>query len=242
MKKATIALLSLITLFSGASIWAGEIYHQRGIELRGGQTLYTNMTNPSDWALQFPPYTLTEEMENAPNFGLSLLYKSHNNFVWNIGYNHLFNTNTIFGNGAYEEVVEANEFFIVPSFVLFPNSIINFSFGAGATLLMASLDRTSPMTGDLGVFYGAKGRNLGVIALVNGEFLFLPNFSLKIGAGFRNVVVNDIDFVKTVAGSDQSFRVMWTDSNGIASNRAYELNFTGPFLEFGLRWYFEVPK
>jgi len=36
--------------------------------------------------------------------------------------------------------------------------------------------------------------------------------------------------------------VMWTtDTAGNESTRSYELDFTGLFIEFGLRWYF-IPK
>ena len=238
MKKLTLILtLLLITTFSAAT--AGDIYHQRALEIRGGLSMYLSMDDPVDWAQQFS--SVSDKMEFAPDAGLSILYKSHNHFVWNIGYNHLFASRTSFDGGAYEEVIDANEFFIVPSFILFPNSKLNFSLGAGPTLMMASLDRNSPMGSDMGEFYGATGRNMGALALANIEYLYKPNLAFKIGGGFRTVFINDINFIKTVDGQDYSYTVMWTNSAGAESNRSYELDFTGLFIEFGIRWYFE-PK
>lgn len=233
-----ILLLLLIVSFSTAQ--AGKIYHQRALEIRGGLTMLLSMDDPVDWAEQFS--AVSDKMEFAADMGFSILYKSHNNFVWNLGYNHLFATRTTFGGGVYEEVLDANEFFIVPSFVFYPQSKLSFSIGAGPSLVMANLDRNSPLGGNFGEFYGAKGRNLGVLALANIEYLFKPNFALKIGGGLRSAIINDIEFVKTVDGTDYSYTVMWTTANGTETNRSYELDFTGLFIEFGLRWYFEPKK
>ncbi|NQS98526.1 MAG: hypothetical protein HQ591_08735 [candidate division Zixibacteria bacterium] len=236
MQKLTLTLTLLLILTFSAAM-AGDIYHQRALEVRGGMSMYLFMDDPVDWAQQFPS-SVSDKMEFAADAGLSILYKSHN-FVWNIGYNHLFASRTTFGDGDYEEVVEANEFFIVPGFILFPDSKLNFSIGAGPTLMMASLDRNSPMGGNMGEFYGATGRNMGVLALANIEYLYKPNLALKVGGGFRTVFIDDINFVKTVDNQDYSYTVMWTNSSGAESNRSYELDFTGLFIEFGLRWYFQ---
>ena len=240
MKKLTL-VLALILAIAFQTALAGDIYHKRALELRGGMSLYMLMQDPSDWAKQFAPFTASDEMEFAPDFGLSILYKSHHNFVWNFGYNHHFTAKTTFGGGDYEEIMDANEFFIVPSFLFRAEKKLNFSLGAGPTLMTAKLDRNSPMAGNLGEFYGATGRNIGVLALLNIEYLFKPSYALKLGAGFRSVIVNDINFAKSVAGTDYNYQVMWTDSAGNESNRGYELDFTGAFVELALRWYF-TPK
>ena len=241
MKKLTV-VLALILAIALQTAFAGDIYHRRAVELRGGMSLYMLMEDPSDWAKQFYPNSTSDDMEFAPDFGLSILYKSHSNFVWNFGYNHHLAAKTTFGPGGnYEEIMDANEFFIVPSFLFRAEKKLNFSIGAGPTLIMAALDRNSPMAGNLGEFYGATGRNMGVLALVNLEYLLKPNFAFKVGAGFRSVIVNSINFAKNVAGTDYNYQVMWTDSAGNESSRGYELDFTGAFAEFGIRWYF-TPK
>ncbi len=238
MKKLTLILLLLLAVMVQLSS-SKDIYHQRGIEIRGGMSLYMMMDDPNDWAQQFG--AVSEKMENAPGFGLSILYKSHRHFIWNIGYNHHFATSTTFSNGNYEEIMDASEIFVVPSFILFPDERLSFSIGAGATLVMATLDRNSPMAGNLGEFYGAKGRNVGFLALGNLEFVFMPNLSLNIGGGVRSAIINDISFIQSVSETDYKYQVMWTDSGGNLSDRPYELDFTGVFLDFALRWYFE-PK
>jgi hypothetical protein len=234
----------ILILSSAILTYAGNIYHQRALEFRGGMTLYSAMQDPIDWAKQISP-VLSEEMENAPDFGFSVLYRSHQNFVWNIGFNHLFSSRVAYVIDAveYEEVVSANEFFLAPSFIFFPTRRVNFSLGAGPTLLMASLDRTTPqtVTGNMANFYGASGRNMGVLVLANMEFVITQSLALKVGGGFRNVLINDIDFLKTISGTDYNYTVVWTDASGTESDRRYELDFTGLFVEFGLRWYF-VPK
>jgi len=241
MKKITSALVVLILL--AASLSAGEIYHRRAVELRGGLTMYPFMEDPIDWAEQISS-SLDEQMEFAPDFGISILYKSYDNFVWNIGFNHMLASRVsyAYNNVDYEESVNLSEFFIMPGFVLNPHNKLNFSIGAGPAIYFASLDRTSPIVGgSLGEFYNAKGRNLGVIGLLNIEYLLSPDFAFKVGGGFRAAVVDNFDFVKSVGGQDVSYPVVWTDGSGSEYDRDYSLDFTGVFAEFGLRWYFE-PK
>ncbi len=239
MKKLILAAVLMLAL-SLPTVMAGEIYHQRGLELRGGMALYMQMTDPSDWANQFSG-GVSDEMTFAPDFGLSILYKSYRNFSWNIGYNHFFAARTTFNGGASEEVMDANEFFVVPSFIFWPEENLNLSIGAGPTIMMASLDRNSPLAQDWGEFYGASGRNIGVLALANLELGLSESFALKGGVGFRSVVVNKIEFSQIVSGTEYNHQVMWTDTAGNESGRSYELDFTGLFLEVGLRWYF-IPK
>lgn len=246
MKKLTIALTAIIIISSTLASFAGDIYHQRGIEIRGGLSMYLFMDDPNDWAKQIAP-SLSDEMEFAPDFGVSLLYKSHNNFVWNIGYNHMFVSKaayTIQGDD-YEESVSANEFFLVPSFVLYPEGKLSLSLGLGPSLIMANLDRTSPESvyGNMREFCGASGRNMGIMGLANIEYLLKPNLGIKIGGGFRSVFIDDIDFIKTDAnGTDTSYSVWWTDAAGTETNQPYELDFSGVFGEIGLRWYFTPKK
>lgn len=239
MKKLFLTAVLLLAL-SLPTVMASAIYHQRGLELRGGMSLYMQMTDPTDWANQFSG-GVSDEMTSAPDFGLSILYKSYRNFSWNIGYNHFFAAKTSFGSGMYEEVMDANEFFVVPSFIFWPEEGLNLSIGAGPTLMMASLDRNSPMAGNLGEFYGASGRNIGLLALANLEFGLNESLALKGGIGFRSVIVNKIEFTKMVGGTEYNYQVMWTDTAGNESTRSYELDYSGLFLEVGLRWYF-IPK
>jgi len=240
MKQAILVSVLVLALALPAAL-GGNIHHQRGLELRGGMALYLMMDDPTDWAQQFYGST-SEDMNLAPKFGLSILYKSHRNFVWNIGYNHLFTAKTAFGGGLYEEVMDANEIFVVPAFIFWPEERLNFSLGAGPALMMASLDRNSPMAGSLGEFYGASGRNIGILALANVEFGLSESLALKAGGGFRSVIVDDIEFTQFAGGTEYNYQVMWTtDTAGNESTRSYELDFTGLFIEFGLRWYF-IPK
>ena len=242
MKKLTIVLALLICL-AAQTAFAGDIYHRRAVEFRGGMSLYMMMDDPYDWINSVIITPISEEIMFAPDFGFSILYKTHNNFVWNFGYNHLFATRIEYTNlgSAYEELMDANEIYVIPSFIFRPEAKMNLSIGAGPTLMMASLDRNSPVGGNMAEFYGAAGRNLGFLALANIEFLFKPNLAVKIGGGFRSVFINDINFVKDDNGTEQNYQVVWTDGAGGPSNKAYELDFTGVFVEFGIRWYFE-PK
>ena len=243
MKKLSLALAVLI-LTTAVSSFAGGINHQRCVELRGGLATYLFMDDPVTWAEQLTS-NLDSEMSFAPDFGISLLYKSHNNFVWNVGYNHLFGSSVAYtlSGTDYDETVSANEIFLAPGFIFNPNGKLNFSVNAGATLIMATLDRSSPIqTGDLKEFYGATGRNLGFIGLLNVEYLFKPNIAIKIGGGFRSVFIDDITFISTNAsGVEKSYTVVWTDAGGTQTNAPYQLDFTGVFAEIGFRFYFE-PK
>ena len=244
MKKLSLALAALILIAAGTS-FAGEIYHKRGVEFRGGLSTYLFMEDPVSWAEQFNP-SLDSEMLFAPDFGISLLYKTYNNFVWNIGFNHLFNSSAAYtqNNVDYDETVSANELFLAPGFVFKPNSKLNFSVSAGATLIMATLDRKSPLqSGDLNEFYGATGRNIGFIGLLNIEYMWKPDVAIKLGGGFRSVYINDVSFISTnSAGVEKSFSVVWTDAGGTETNAPYELDFTGAFIDLGVRFYFEPKK
>ena len=240
MKKLTIIFALLICLLAQTAL-AGEIYHRRALEFRGGLSVYMMMDDPYAWINQITP--TSEETVFTPDFGFSILYKSHENFVWNFGYNHLLATRVEYSytGSDYEELMDANELYIVPSFIFRPESKLNVSLGAGPTLMLASLDRNSPVGGNMSEFYGATGRNLGFLALANIEYLFKPNVAIKIGGGYRSVFVNDINFVSNVNGTEINNQVVWTDAVGQTSSKAYELDFSGVFIEAGIRLYFE-PK
>ncbi len=243
MKKFTLALALIATMLLTGLVIAGDIHHQYGIELRGGLSMYMNMDDPTNWAKQYSS-NLDEEMEYAPDFGISLLYKHRNDFVWNIGFNHLFTAKNSFsvGGGDYEETVGASEFFIVPSYIFKPNNTINLSIGIGPTLMLASLDRTGPAgLGGLAEFYGAYGRNMGFLALANLEIGINSKVSLKLGGGYRGCFVDDIDFIEDVDGTEFRRQVVWTVGN-VATSRPYELDFSGAFGEVGLRWYIQPKK
>ncbi|MBC8277394.1 MAG: hypothetical protein H8E46_04125 [FCB group bacterium] len=241
MKKLTIFFALLICLIA-QTVSAGEIYHRRAVEFRGGLSVYMMMDDPYNWINQITGNT-SEEIMYAPDFGFSILYKSHNNFVWNFGYNHLLATRVEYSSfgSDYEELMDANEIYIVPGFIFWPESKLNFSLGAGATLMLASLDRNSPVAGNMSEFYGATGRNLGFLALANIEYLFKPNVAIKIGGGYRSVFIDDINFVSNVSGTEINNQVVWTDGAGTTLTRAYELDFSGVFIEAGIRLYFD-PK
>jgi len=246
MKNLSLALaLVLIPLLAGLSLAKEkDIQHQYGLEFRGGLALFMYMEDPVNLAKQYSS-DLSEEMDFAPDFGLSLLYKSRNDFVWNIGYNHLFSARTSFttaSGGEYEEAAAADEIFVLPSYIFMPNSFINLSIGLGPSIILANLDRTGPSTlGSLSSFYGAYGRNLGFLALANLEVGVFSNLSLKIGGGYRNAFVNDIVFIENVDGEETSRRVVWTNK-GVETTRPYELDFSGVFAEVGFRCYFQPAK
>lgn len=244
MKQLTLAVLALLTA-ALVTASAETIFHQRALEFRGGANIYMMMDDPSDFVNQFPGSSLNSEMNFAPNFGISLLYKSRYNFVWNIGYNHLFSDKTEFSlpGSTNEEVVDANEIFIIPSFIFFPNSRLNFSVGAGLDIMMATVDRTTSIpNNNLKEFYGATGKNVGFVALGNAEFLLTPNWGINGGLGFRAVNVDDINFSSYEGDVEQSNQVTWVTSSGQVTTRAYELDFTGIFAELGVRWYFDPLK
>ena len=244
MKKTTFSLAILVIFCLSLSAFAGEINHQRAVELRGGAAMYFMMDDPVDWANQFTP-NLDKEMDFAPGFGLSVLYKSHDNFVWNIGFNHLFaaKTNFMIGSVEYEETATASEIFLAPGFIFWPESKMNLSISAGPSIVFASLDRIGPASsGSLSEFYGASGRNLGFLAMANLEFALKQDVALKIGGGYRNAFVDQMEFVEVNNGAEAKRQVMWTTGGGVETARSYELDFSGAFIDVGLRYYFNPKK
>lgn len=244
MKKVTLALILVLTAAFAINAAAGEIRNQYGLEFRGGLALYMSMDDPDNWAKQYSS-VLDEEMDFAPDFGISVLYKHRNDFVWNIGYNHLFtarNTFTTTAGAEYEESVSADEIFFVPSYIFLPNNFVSLSLGLGPSVILASMDRTGPANlGSLSAFYGAYGRNIGFLALANLEVTVNSKVALKIGGGYRGAFVDDIEFIENIDGVESRRQVVWTIGSR-ETTRPYELNFSGLFGEVGLRWYFKPMK
>lgn len=243
MRKISLALVSIIILTSVSASLAGDIYHQRAVELRGGISYYLDIGDPIDWPKTLIGSDVTDEILISPEFGLSMIYRSHSNFVWNIGYNYLFNSSTFYkveGN-EYEETVSASELFVMAGFILNPEGEINLSLTAGPTLLMAFLDRISPpSTGStLKEFYGASGRNVGVLAMANLEYLINQDLALKVGGGFRGASISNLGFEDS---NKTHHDVMWTEPWGTPTSSAYTIDFTGLFFEAGLRIYFTPKK
>lgn len=240
MRKLTLALAAIIVILMFSASQAEEIYHQRAIEIKGGLAYFLDAGDPVDWPKTFVGSNVGDEMLYSPAFGISVLYRTHNNFVWNLGYNYMLSSSTNYTVGvtAYEETVSASEIYAMAGFIINPSGRLNLSLTTGPTLTIASMDRISPAAGTLREFYGANGKSIGILAMANLEYLLRNDLGIKLGAGFRGASISNLGFVDS---NEQQHDVMWTTPAGAVTPSSYTIDFSGFFAEFGFRFYL-TPK
>lgn len=169
--------------------------------------------------------------------GFALLYRSHQNFRWTIGYSFLGQDGT---EAAWlanpsdpnsvqvnEHTVNGSELYIMGNYLLRMGDVMHLSFSGGPALYTGTLDRRSSGQS----FYDATGRGIGLRGGVGLQFMFGKSFGLHAMAGYRQAVIPKLVY-ENQNGVEQV--VYWG-----GANRQFALDFSGAFLEAGVRLYFE---
>ncbi len=242
---------------TGLTALASELEHQYGIEFRGSRSLYMNMKDPNDYVKTFPwsqGFQSSEYNESSGAFGggLSILYKSRPYFAWHVGLNVIGTDSATASASAGTQVQQARvftravELFFTANYYWNLSPRFNLEFGAGPAFYLASMDREKPATSSsVTSFYGAHGRAFGFVGTLGAEFFLSKGISLKAGGGFRLAHVARFKYIEettTTSGTTQIGKIAyWNNPDGTTSFNTFEADYTGAFVEAGLRIYFE-PK
>ena len=214
-----------------------KIERRYGIQLTGGFSTYA-MNDLNDFRAGVDHINAgnSEEAQSGGAWGIAAVYRSHKNFRWTIGYSNLgedqtYSTwiNSVDGQtGINQQSVSGSEFYVMGSYMIRFGEALHLHLGAGPMIISGSLDRYSTAANSV---YAAKGRALGLRAAGGLEFLFSRNIGLHVAAGYRMANVSEVRYEDT----DKNEEVLYNGS----SNRTMELDFSGIFLEGGLRLYFD---
>jgi hypothetical protein len=221
---AMIFCVAALTIQSSV-VLAEKIPNKRGLEFRAGFSHYF-MDDPNDLVESYPAnYSVTTTF-GAPMLGVSLLYKTHHNFGWNLGYNYIMNsTPKAEGPETVELTIRGHELFVMGCYYM-PISDLTASFGLGLNGVMGWIDRDQSTLG--GSFRDATGRSLGFLANIALEYPLKEHLGLKLGAGYRSALIDQVAYRDT---NDREHTVYY-------DNRPMELNFSGFFGQLGLCVYF----
>ncbi|MBZ0264797.1 hypothetical protein K8I28_09020 [bacterium] len=218
-----------------------NLEHKYGIQISGGADTYL-LDDVNDYRILGTRHTEVGNTEDAVfgiNYGLAIIYRSHENFRYSIGYSVL-SGDRVFSEWPsqanpedvvqYEQVASATEFYIMGSYMWNVSDLISITLGGGPTIVNGKLDRAySQSTSSEQNFRGAKGRTLGVRLGLGLELYLGDMWSLNLNGGFRYANIYKMRFDDRF---DNQQTVVW------GQNRM-NLDMTGGFVELGLRMYFK---
>lgn len=245
----SILIVSSMSLAQDVSVFnrkQGTIDQKYGISINGGGSTYL-MGDVNDYRVPDPDHTQfgnSEKAEMGFNFGLALLYRSHEKFRWSIGYTY-FGADRVYSSWytdqgqlvEYEQKVSGGEIFLVGSYLVNVSDALSFHFGAGPTICSATLNRSFPYFSNSTElnFSGADGRALGFKGVVGVELMLSKSFALNLDGGFRLANVGELrygELSETTLPGDLPVVKDYGENN-------MSVDFTGGFVDLGFRLYFE---
>lgn len=205
-----------------------------GVQLNGGGATYL-MSDVNDFRASQEHLSNQNDANFGIGWGFALLYRSHKNFRWTVGYNRLgqdkaegqwYNTE---GTLQVNEMdVVGNEYYFMGNYLIRFGEGFHLYLAAGPALYSGRLDRRSSAVPSI---YDAKGRGFGVRAEGGAEFLLSKNIGITAAAGFRMAKIKEVSY------KDRNNNV--TTLYWGSSNRELTLDFSGIFFQGGLRVYFD---
>ena len=210
-----------------------QLDRRYGLQFIGGDGQYA-MDDVNAYVTDNQPVGNSTNVSGAVSWGFAMLYRTQKHFRWTIGYTALGQDKTEAawtdsnGDQLNEQTVSGNEYYVMGSYMLTFGDRFHLALGAGPELVSGRLDRRSTSTTSV---YNAHGRSLGGRAGVAAEFMFTKNFGLHLMGGYRAAKVSNLIY-KDRSGTD-------TDLYWGNSNRKMTLDFSGVFLEGGIRVYFQ---
>lgn len=209
--------------------------HRYGIQIVGGGGTYlmddVNAYRASDYQAGN-----TNDASAGISWGLALVYRSHQKFRWTIGYSALgqdkadatWNDPTTGDQGINEMTVSGNEYYVMGSYLMNLGDALNISLGVGPALYSGKLDRRSTSATSV---YDAHGRNFGLRAAVGAELVLSKGLGIHLLGGYRAAKVGTLIY----KDQDKNENTLYWGN----SNRTLSLDFSGIFLEAGIRLYFD---
>jgi hypothetical protein len=223
----TLTICMAALLIQLPALAADKLHHQRGLEFRAGFS-HQFMEDPNDFVDAYPSnYDVTNTL-GSPTLGLSLLYKTHEHFGWNIGYNYLM-TNTSkaeLGDESLELKMRGHELFVMGCYIKPVMTDWELILGLGLNGFFGWMDQDDSE----GVgFNDAGGRSLGFLVNAGLEMPLKEKLGLAFALGYRNALVDEIAY----RDANDRERTVYFE------NRPMELNFSGLYGQIGLRVYFD---
>jgi len=209
--------------------------HQYGIQIVGGGGTYVmddvNAYRASDYQTGN-----ANDASTGISWGVALLYRSHEHFRWTIGYSALgqdkadatWNDPTTGDQGINEMTVSGNEWYLMPSYLITFSDALNVSLGAGPAIYSGKLDRRSTSATSV---YDAHGRAVGIRAAVGAELVLSRTLGIHFLGGYRAAKVGTLVY----KDQDEVEQTLYWGN----SNRTLSLDFSGVFVEAGVRLYFD---
>ncbi|MBS1260957.1 MAG: hypothetical protein MAG453_00274 [Calditrichaeota bacterium] len=215
-----------------------EFSDRFGIQLTGGGSMFA-LDDINNY-FQTTDYVGQVEADPGVGGGFALLYRSSEHFRWQIGYSWLgettakaIDTSDDESNGEIvQQTVSGSEIYLAGNY-LFPliEDFAIVSAGAGVSIVSASFDSNDK---DI---YGASGRELGGRVQLGAELKLTDMFSLSVLGGYRAANVPELQYEDLTDldedGNPIKKPLIWT------GNRKLGVDFSGPFVEGGLRLYFK---
>jgi hypothetical protein len=202
-----------------------------GIEFRGGFSLYqvSDTRDVLNYYKSSAGAAVTQQY-SGPSGGFSLLWRQEKHFQWNIGYNSLF---TFESEAKWRDTTltlssRASEIFVTGNLVFPIGKSLRLYAGGGVDYLVAKQDilwQPGSSTFD------GTGRTFGLLGNGAVEVFLGRRVGFSIGGGYRVATVTQMTDVGL--GGDRT-RVVHP-----LVNRAWEADFSGPFVITGLRVYFD---
>jgi hypothetical protein len=245
-RPALIAAIILGVLIQSTTIFAESVSvfdrkskeplpRKYGIQLSGGFSTYDmkdvnayTETNPTP--LQVIDFI---EASSGISYNFALLYRSHDKFNWTIGFSklgqdkaeHLFVGSPERFN---EALISGSEVYFAANYMLIAGNGLNVYIGGGPAIYSANLDFVST---ELSSISDAKGRSLGIRFNAGAELFLSDKMGLFVNGGYRIANVKELTYTTSTNSNDQT---LFSDSS-----HKTEADFTGMFVEAGIRLYFE---
>ncbi len=206
--------------------------HKYGVQLSGAFAMYS-MTDANDFmANGWSGISMDEEASNGIGFGFALLYRSHEHFRWTFGYNHL-GQDRAYGtwstNGEAELLVSAGEFSMLGAYLFPITDWFDMNLTAGPAIINAHADLAAT-SGQR--FSDASGRTFGFIGGVGADLNLFERWAVHFLAGYRMGAVPKLSYT-SITGAEEI--IYWPQTG----NRKLEADYSGMFVELGLRLYFK---
>ncbi len=199
-----------------------------GFQIIGGGGTYT-MGDINDYRHVDNWPENDEDAVFGVGYGAAILYRAQEHVRFAIGFNVLGQDKTYieYAGEEFEQTVSGGELYFQAEYLVPFNEDFNVSLNFGPAVYSGSLDRS----GTVGTsFADATGRAFGLRAGLGAQFLFSDRWGLHLMGGFRMAKIGEVSY-EDRNGIEQI--VYWNN------NRRVELDFTGAFVELGLRMYFE---
>lgn len=217
-----------------------KIERRYGIQLTGNFGLYA-MQDVNDYRATGPDHVLVGNTDGEATqgiaWGIAAVYRSHQNFRWTIGYSVMGQDKTSASwinsadgqNGFNEQTVNGSELYVLGSYMIRFSEVLNLHLGLGPSIVNGSMDRNSTAATSI---YNAKGRGVGFRAQAGVEFLMTNKLSLNVLGGYRYANIGELRY----DDRNQDEQILYYNAG---SNKTLALDFSGIFVEFGIRMYFD---